>query len=84
MSSSSSPWLPSPSVVTVGKLFVEDYVIILIRFQSCLTSCSRYFGTGPGWSGVGGRQSDVPRSGEVVLIRRLFKTVCQRQRAQAG
>lgn len=57
MSSPSSIWLTrSPSVVTVDKLFMEDYVIMLIHFQSCLTRCSYYVGTGPGkcwgWGGV--------------------------------
>lgn len=47
--SPSSIWLTrSPSVVTVDKLFMEDYVIMLIHFQSCLTRCSYYVGTGPG------------------------------------
>ena len=37
---------PSSFVITVDELFMEDYVIMLIHFQSCLTRCSCYFGTG--------------------------------------
>lgn len=38
--------MSSSHLVTLDKLFMDNYVIILIHFQSRLMSCSCSFGTG--------------------------------------